>query len=189
MLLFYTSNTTKMCYSIRWPSEWGRAKQAGPPVWAQGSRPPPGRSPGSGTTVEQVPWPGAPDPAPLSASATGPGGRDTNTHGCWISPEQIQLWGVSFSRCSHLDSVGHHRGWQQQNKALNPHKEELYYKVGDADGPQNLPETQRLDVWAEEDEAGRRSSSRWETYWWHLHEAQKIWTQISYITPNSHWMN
>lgn len=48
----------------------------------------------------------------------------------------------------------------QQNKALNPHVEELYYKVGDADSPQNLPETQRLNGRAEEDEAGRTFTFR-----------------------------
>ena len=63
-------------------------------------------------------------------------------------------------KSTYLGSVGHQWRWQQQNKALNPHKEELYYEVGDANCPQNLPETQRLNGWAEEDEAGRRMTFR-----------------------------
>lgn len=56
---------------------------------------------------------------------------------------------------SHLDPVGDQWKWQQQNKALNPHEEELYYEIGNPDSPQNLPETQWLNGWAEEDEAGK----------------------------------
>ena len=47
----------------------------------------------------------------------------------------------------------HQRGGQQQNKALEPHEEELDSEVGDAHRPQNLPEAQEFNSRAEEDEA------------------------------------
>lgn len=36
---------------------------------------------------------------------------------------------------SHLDPVGNQWKWQQQNKALNPHEEEFYYKIGNPESP------------------------------------------------------
>lgn len=55
----------------------------------------------------------------------------------------------------HLQPVGDQGKGQQQNQALDPHEEELYCEIGDPDSPQNLPEPQRLDGRAEEDEAAK----------------------------------
>lgn len=66
---------------------------------------------------------------------------------------------------SDLGPVGHQRRWEQQNKALNPHEDEFYCEVSDADSPQNLPEIQWLDSWAEENEAARRFAFiKWQAY-------------------------
>lgn len=55
----------------------------------------------------------------------------------------------------HLQPAGDQGKGQQQNQTLDPHDEELYYKIGDPDSPQNLPEPQRLNGRAEEDEAAK----------------------------------
>ena len=60
----------------------------------------------------------------------------------------------------------HQCGGQQQNKALEPHEEELDSEVGDAHCPQDLPEAQEFNSRAEEDEAEEEEERERGVGWW-----------------------
>lgn len=65
-------------------------------------------------------------------------------------------WDIFPNRvtCSHLCSIAEQPSGQQQEKALDPHTEEFDDEVGDANCPQDLPESQWLQSWTEEHKAG-----------------------------------
>lgn len=82
-------------------------------------------------------------------------------------PYQTTGEGERASFLAYLGSECHQVRWQQQDKALEPHEEELEHKVGDAHRPQDLPETQGLNSWAQENQAEKEREGKrmWITYY------------------------